>query len=637
MVRQIVVEKPPSPFDFFVPDTPPFSIGITPFEIEKPENFWKPPENFKFDRNTCNYVFSTKNKIGNVILPGWELAIRNPECKLPEPPKSKPLNPASPPSPITCADGEIPLYLVFVSNYLFYDDRFYKRNNYAWEYTNRTTEVTKIIYPYDSSTDGIANDYAARSAKVTIRVITETANSAYPAIIRKDVTSTFIVRPRFGDIDYPFYVFNPLDPDTRPAGDMRAYMGNNPEQINTILGGVQSSDDDVEDSYYVYYDDPDLETSVTTPVRTFSLLHTGFNPVTGVHEYKSETKRTQRIKPGYVSICSSDGESIDPPPPPKKECCKHMACCPDNSNLEQLLKLILKRIGEPEVVPYYDEDAIRIDPFGADLLPIPDVLKPGVVDFKKTATKKPNTLFQAAKFGVMRTEVANRLIGIGNYPISVPKNMVVPFREGIWENIFDFMSDAEGEKKISTLAELIAYTIEQDNAVMGQFHQVIEFENGEEKNHIVLPNVAETLKELILLTTQAAEQLNTLVDVSLRTLNEAAATKVQASRAATVAVDIQDFLDYPTDTKVAEVPLAINIPQPGSDDIDKVYGIDLFPEGDLNDLKQPRSENLDEFLQEGKGNFVYEDWNGKNSLRDQMIDLLQMAAMLRTMLYQKLD
>ncbi|MBW4667201.1 MAG: hypothetical protein KME60_07100 [Cyanomargarita calcarea GSE-NOS-MK-12-04C] len=49
---------------------------------------------------------------------------------------------------------------------------------------------------------------------------------------------------------------------------------------------------------------------------------------------------------------SPPGPKPPPPPPPRKECC--MSCCPDNSNLEPLLKLIIKKIGSadlPATVP----------------------------------------------------------------------------------------------------------------------------------------------------------------------------------------------------------------------------------------------------------------------------------------------
>jgi len=50
----------------------------------------------------------------------------------------------------------------------------------------------------------------------------------------------------------------------------------------------------------------------------------------------------------WFFVCSNQTPEIDPPPPPRKECCK-MGCCPDNSNLERLLRLLLKKIGSDDL------------------------------------------------------------------------------------------------------------------------------------------------------------------------------------------------------------------------------------------------------------------------------------------------
>jgi hypothetical protein len=81
------------------------------------------------------------------------------------------------------------------------------------------------------------------------------------------------------------------------------------------------------------------------------------------HPVKKYRKTTNQFYRGYplkridFNIPAFYGAPIPflplPPPPPKEECCK-MGCCPNNSNLETLLRLILRKIGSdalPASVP----------------------------------------------------------------------------------------------------------------------------------------------------------------------------------------------------------------------------------------------------------------------------------------------
>ncbi len=299
----------------------------------------------------------------------------------------------------------------------------------------------------------------------------------------------------------------------------------------------------------------------------------------------------------------------DPPPPPKKECCK-MACCPNNSNLEQLLRLILKRIGEPKQVTLFDEDLNRA---GA-----------------QKANKTPQSLNEYLKLAVERVEIANRIIGIENFPITVPETMIEPHKDGIFANIFGFIN-GDKKRKIKTIAEFIAWMSEQDSAVLGQFHQIIEYETDEKDKKgnfktetVVLPNIAESLKEIVILTSQMAKQNNIQTGVLFKALTEIAATRAVATKGTAIAQDIQDYLDYPTETKTASFSSNINLPNLSTNK----EGIPLATQ---------QTENYKELLKPGTISYVYDDWTGDNSLHDQLLDLLQLAAMLRAIYYQRTD
>ncbi len=281
----------------------------------------------------------------------------------------------------------------------------------------------------------------------------------------------------------------------------------------------------------------------------------------------------------------------DPPPPPPMTC----NCCPNIQQNDELLRLILKRIGEPKTVTIFDEDMER--------------------EGAQQANKEQETLFNAAKIATDRVEIANRLIGIANYPVKVPDTMIAPHKEGIFEQVFDFI-DGDKEREIKTVTELITWMAEQDSAVLGQFHQVIEFEqdfdgDGNTKSEtVVLPNVAESLKEMILLLVQLANAEGTKLHALVKILAEVNNLKVNLFKTMQTVIDIQDYLDYPTNTKQVEVPLSCT-------------------------FKLDDRQDLEEFFNDSKGKMTFEDWDGTNSLHDNMLDLMQIAAMLRTMLYQR--
>lgn len=298
-------------------------------------------------------------------------------------------------------------------------------------------------------------------------------------------------------------------------------------------------------------------------------------------------------------------EKLSPPPPPKCMC-----CCPNVEQNDQLLKLILKRIGTPKEVTIFDED---LDRKGAQHI-----------------KKKPPSLNDFLKLAVERTEIVTRIVGIENFPLVVPDTVIEPYKEGVFAKIFDFI-DGDKKRTIHTIAELIAWQAEQDSAVLGEFHQVIEYETGGTDNRgkpktgkIVLPNVAETLKEITLLVAQMAKQNNVQTDIIFKLIAETVATRAAASKAVKIVEDIQDYLDYPTERKVEEIQTSINLPT-----------VKKNKEGIPIATKD--TESHVDFMKPGSVKFVFEDWTGSHSLHDQMVDLLQLASMLRAIYYQGTD
>ncbi|RUT07271.1 hypothetical protein DSM106972_025320 [Dulcicalothrix desertica PCC 7102] len=281
-----------------------------------------------------------------------------------------------------------------------------------------------------------------------------------------------------------------------------------------------------------------------------------------------------------------------PPPPPPMTC----NCCPNIQNNDALLRLILKRIGIPEPVVIFDEDMDRSG--------------------DQKATKLPMTLFEGSKLNVERTEITNRLIGIENYPIKAPRSIIEDYKTIFPQDIvslFEFAYE-NPEIELKSLTEFLNWQVEQESATMGQWYQLIEYETKDKdgqikKERVELVNVAETLKEIIILLGGVNKNLTFLDDLLIRNITETIGAKTNAIRAAYIAEDIQDYLDYPTTEKSVSVPISVSLPD--------------------KNLSLAENEDLKRFLKMSVGKITYQDWSGKQSLHDLLLDLLQAASTIR--------
>lgn len=283
---------------------------------------------------------------------------------------------------------------------------------------------------------------------------------------------------------------------------------------------------------------------------------------------------------------------IQPPPPPPMTC----NCCPNVQQNDELLRLILKRIGTPQSVTIFDEDMDRTG--------------------DQKGTKTPQTLFEGSKLNVERTEITNRLIGIENYPIKAPRTIIEDYKTIFPTDVvslFEFAYE-NPEIELKSLTEFLNWQVEQESATMGQWYQLISYETKDKDGNpkterVELVNVAETLKEIIILLAGMNRNLTFLDDLLIRNINETIGAKTNAIRAMHIAEDIQDYLDYPTNEKSVSFPVSINLP----------------------DTNVPLVENEDvtKFLKMSVGKITYQDWTGKQSLHDLLLDLLQAASVVR--------
>lgn len=338
--------------------------------------------------------------------------------------------------------------------------------------------------------------------------------------------------------------------------------------------------------------------------------------------YTEPTRRRKRIAEWRAVFCKKlDGKPAPPFIPfndRKRDCC--MQCCgsqtgqgqqrqqQDLEEIKKMLRQILKNQGTfPYIVTLFDTNEEK----------------------QGAQTKNVSVLniAQGAKLAIDRTEKTNKMVGIDEFPIYVPGSIVKDESSGILGDLKD-LKNAFIKKKIGSVAELLAWKVEQDNNIFGKWQEVIEIETSPTqkdkdgkvvkaatKERIVLPNMSRTFKELVLLNQTQIKILGFVMDTTLKLAVDLAGAKLEIAQAHAVIRDIQDFLDYPTEEKLLEVPVQITIPS-STDSVDD-------------------KEDLQRFLKESKAKAKYEDWTGEGSFHDLMVTLLDAAAMIRAAFYQR--
>lgn len=230
------------------------------------------------------------------------------------------------------------------------------------------------------------------------------------------------------------------------------------------------------------------------------------------------------------------------------------------------------------------------------------------------------SLSQAFSRTVERIEKISKIIGIDDLPIEVPDTIIEPANKGILGSIFSFLFGKK-TRKINNITGFLAWKLEQDSAVFGQWHQEIFVQDtdatkkGDQSKTMVVTDISVALREIILLLITAIKILGLINDLSFKNAVETAGTKLLAAEAASRLKDIQEFLDYPTNEKVGEVGIQISPPPANGSKLEQ------------NDLYK--------ILQNSQAKYKYDDWTGEHSFHDMMLDLLQAAKAIMVNYSQK--
>lgn len=310
-----------------------------------------------------------------------------------------------------------------------------------------------------------------------------------------------------------------------------------------------------------------------------------------------------KVNLAYLKKISGSPDHYPPPPDQKKKkkCC--MQCCSggnqqsnkqaqDNAEILRLLRKIDKKMGDyPFKVVLFDADDNKV---GAQ---------------KKTVSVA--SVAQGQKLIVEREEKNAKSIGIDHFPIYVPSSIVEDESNGILGDIGD-LKNKIFKQRIESLAELQLWKTKNDYEIFGRWQEVIEIQDsdpnikGNQPKRVVLPNMAKSFKEIILLLTVLIRSQGFSLDAILKMYVDLAGVKTSTTATEAITRDIQDYLDYPTVTKTLSVPLGIKIPSEKTPVEDR--------------------EDIEEFLQNSTVKVVFDDWTGEGSIHDMLLVLLDAAA-----------
>jgi hypothetical protein len=331
-----------------------------------------------------------------------------------------------------------------------------------------------------------------------------------------------------------------------------------------------------------------------------------------------EAYKTVTVKLEYVvgvncsyPIITPYDKNHPPLPLPKKDCC--MTCCTPTTQQNDNTALLQKILAEIQKA----NKNLGTYPFNATLFDADENQQEA-----QSKTIAITTVANGIKNTLDRVEKTSKMIGIDAFPITLPDTIIEEPEKGLLGSALSFLNPFK-DRTIHSIAELIAWKIEQDSAVMGHWHQFIEMETSttdpktgktSTKNEkIVLPNMSQTMKELVVMNSQGMKITGLILDCCIKLLIEVAGTKLKAAEAAKRAEDLQQYMDYPTTEKWMDVPLQTDMPK--STD------------------SQEKRENLHQFLQPSHAKVKFDDCTGEHSLQEAIIDLLNAARTIQAVYF----
>lgn len=202
-----------------------------------------------------------------------------------------------------------------------------------------------------------------------------------------------------------------------------------------------------------------------------------------------------------------------------------------------------------------------------------------------------------------------QIIGVDDYPVSVPESLISK-DEGFIGNLIP-----NPNKNLQSLTQLFVWYIERFDELMGQFEIPIEIKDadpttpGDQPVGIKLPNVAESMAEMMGLLLEAAINSRTLVNITTRNLIGSEQDKLQNYKTYMAVQAIVEYLGFKHKDTKEKIPMLIT----------------------------PDKESLEELLQEKELEIEVTNFDDKQTFRENLADLLNAAAIIRAVFWRKID
>jgi hypothetical protein len=317
----------------------------------------------------------------------------------------------------------------------------------------------------------------------------------------------------------------------------------------------------------------------------------------------------------------------NPPPPPEEppECC--MQCCspsqfaPQNNN-DALLRQILKNTEDIK-------KALGVFPTNVTIFDTNEDKEEA-----QSQTIQIGSVSQGISRSIERIEKISKIIGIDVFPLKLPASLIEKVDSNVMDIVFDWFTP--DEIRVNNVMSLLVYTLKYLDGVIGKWQQKIHIEDadavkeGKQPKDIVLPDIANTLREITSVSTANHKALGLITDVCVKIITEVCNAKLDVAKTKLIVRDIQQFLSYTSRELAIEVPLSINIP-----DLKEVTITGNESEEERKVLEAQKKQmdalknDLSKYLQPGTCKVVYEDWDGNKSLTDYFLHLATLMATAR--------
>lgn len=219
------------------------------------------------------------------------------------------------------------------------------------------------------------------------------------------------------------------------------------------------------------------------------------------------------------------------------------------------------------------------------------------------------------EFGLSTLDEIASVLGCDDFPVTLPTSLIRTTDE---ED-----ENAEPETiEVRNFWQLFDWFLSSFDAIIGEWPQEITIEDadpltpGNQTKKIVLPNLAETLTEVLQLAAQGYINTHSLLNVGTRTLIEAGLAKKEAIVAAHYAEANATYLNYKGRERAIDVPFTFKPPAP--EDTPEMI------------------ERLDRFLKEGTSKVKVFEYHDKTDLQTQIEDLRNAAAIIRAKFFYRL-